>query len=59
MSVHFALPHLFRFGDPGDDRPIYEGEEPYGMEPDYDAPELYGEEEGVRALYQQALLEQD
>jgi len=59
MSVHFALPHLFQFGDPHDEGPAHLGEEPYGLEPDYDAPELYGEEEGIRVLYQQAFLERD
>ena len=57
MSVHRGLPHLFQFGDPSDE--IATPELEYGLEPDYDAPELYGEAEGVSVLYQQAFLERD
>jgi hypothetical protein len=59
MSVHLGLPHLFQFGDASDEIATHDADLEYGLEPDYDNPELYGEEEGVRVLYQQALLERD
>jgi hypothetical protein len=59
MSVHRGLPHLFQFGDPSDEMATYDADLDCGAEPDYDNPELYGEEEGVRVLYQQAFLERE
>jgi hypothetical protein len=59
MSVHYGLPHLFQFGDLNDEISTREAELEYGLEPDYDNPDLYGEEEGVRVLYQQAFLDRD
>lgn len=59
MSVHLGLTHLFQFEDPSDEIATLEADLEYGGEPDYDNPELYGEEEGVRVLYQQAFLEHD
>ncbi len=59
MSIHRGLPQLFQFGDASDEIATYAAELEYGLEPDYDNPELYGEEESVRVLYQQAFLEHD
>jgi hypothetical protein len=47
MSVPVGSPHLAQLGDPQDELPAFDD---YGFEPDYDAPELYDEEEGARAL---------
>jgi hypothetical protein len=56
MSVPVGLPHSFQFADPQDQIATLDD---YGAEPDYDAPEPYGEEEGVRVPYQQTLWEHD
>lgn len=59
MSVHYAMPHLFQSADLEELDAASAAELEYGAEPDYDHPELYGEEEGVRVLYQQDFLSRD
>lgn len=59
MSVQFGLPRLFQFGDPNDEIAWSDGDPEYGLEPDYDNPELYGDEESGRVLHRQPLLDHD
>ncbi len=63
MSVHHAVPHLFRFGDL-DDEPArsaaelrLEADLERERERDFDDDEMYGEEEGTRVLYQLAFFD--
>jgi hypothetical protein len=55
MSLHYAVPHLFRFGDNRPAAPVAV----VSTEVEPDERELYGEEEGIRVLYQRAFLEDE
>lgn len=55
MSIQFALPHLFQFGAPAvEDHAELDTEATVAS---LDDNELYGEEEGIRVLYQQSFFE--